>query len=111
LRRFQVVAEPKQGPGLQITDLRAEPGKGAGLQVQFTLNQAAETTVAVRSLNGREVAQVESRKSRSTGLNTVAWDRRDSQGRPLPPGVYLLEVQAMDGEGQQVKAVRSVALR
>jgi flagellar hook assembly protein FlgD len=111
LRRFQVVAEPKQGPGIQITDLRAEPGRGSRLQIQFTLNQAAETTVVVRSLSGREIADVEQRKSRSTGLNAVAWDGRDAQGRPLPPGVYLLEVQALDEEGQQVRAVRSVTLR
>jgi hypothetical protein len=110
-RRFQILAEPKPGLGLQVLDLRAELGRGGGWQVRFTLNRAAETTVVVWSLNGREVADVERQRSRSLGMNIVAWDGRDAQSRPLPPGVYLVEVQAVDEEGRAVSAVRSVALR
>jgi flagellar hook assembly protein FlgD len=96
---------------LQITDLQAEPTRGPGVRLMFTLTQAAETTVMVRSLSGRETGVVEVQRSRSAGVNTVAWDGRDAQGRPLPPGVYLVEVQVWDEEGQQVRAVKAVTLR
>jgi hypothetical protein len=110
-RSFQIIAEPGRAGSLQVLNLRAEPTRGGGVQVQFLLNHSAETTVEVRTLNGREVATLERGTTRSAGENVVSWNGRDGQGRPLPPGVYLLEVQAVDEEGQAVQAVRTVTLR
>jgi hypothetical protein len=110
-RSFQILAEPNGGPGVQIANLRTAPTRGGGVQMQFVLNRPAETTVVVRTLTGREAATVERSRSRSLGENAVTWDGRDEQGRPLPPGVYLIEVQAADEEGRLVSAVRTVALR
>ena len=41
----------------------------------------------------------------------MTWNGRDIQGRPLPSGVYLVEVQAEDEEGRRVRAITTVLLR
>lgn len=107
-RCFQIVAERGHRSPLQITDLQIEPMRGLGLRLTFTLNRAAQTTVRVCSLSGRQVSLVEQGQSRAAGLNTTTWDGRDLQGRPLPAGVYLLTLQATDEEGRQVQAVKTV---
>jgi hypothetical protein len=109
-RRFQIIAEPGSDHSLHITSFQAQPTRGGGVQLTFTLSQAAETAIHVRTLSGRAVAQVEGGRNRAAGLNTTVWDGRDHQGRPLPPGVYLVEVTAMDEEGWQTSAVRAVTL-
>jgi hypothetical protein len=64
----------------------------------------------IRTLSGREAATVEQSRTRSVGENVASWDGRDGQGRPLPPGVYLVEVQSVDEEERQASAVRAVTL-
>jgi hypothetical protein len=110
LRHFQIIAERGKSGSLQISTLQAEPTRGPGMRLTFTLTKAAQTTVVVRSLAGRSLGSVEVLRSRAAGVNVATWEGRDPQGRPLPPGVYLVEVQAVDEEGQQVQAVRTVRL-
>lgn len=109
-RRFRIIAERGATNSPQITSFQAQPTRGGEVQLTFTLSQAAETAICVRTLSGREVAQVEVGRPRAVGLNTAAWDGRDSQGRPLPAGMYLVEVMAADEEGRQASAVRAVTL-
>jgi hypothetical protein len=110
-RRFQVIAERGRERSLRILGLHAEASRGPGMSLTFSLTKAAQTTVVVRTLSGQEVGSIEVLRSRSAGANTAPWEGRDRQGRPLPPGVYLVEVQAVDEEGGQVRAVRGVTIR
>jgi flagellar hook assembly protein FlgD len=64
----------------------------------------------VETLAGRQVAVAEEQTSRAAGVNTLAWDGRDEQGRPVPNGVYLVRVVARTEEGESVQAVRTVRI-
>jgi hypothetical protein len=109
-RRFQIIAERSAPQVLQITDLQAEPTRGPGVRLTFTLTQAAQTNVVVRSLSGQAVQQIEILRSRETGANTTTWDGRDEQGRPVPNGVYLCEVTAHGEDGELARAMRTVRI-
>jgi len=109
-RRFRIIAEPGRGNPLQITALQVAPMRGPerGAQITFQLNRSADTEVNLLTLTSRLVSPVERGRSRAAGLHQVVWTGRDTAGRPVPPGVYLVEVIARDEEGQQVRAVRTV---
>ena len=93
-----------------LVGLRAQPARGGTVILSFSLTKAAETSIKVRSLIGREIAWIEERKQRMAGQNTVLWNGRDREGRPLPAGVYLIHATATDEEGRQVSAVTTLRL-
>jgi flagellar hook assembly protein FlgD len=55
--------------------------------------------------HGRQVRILESNRSRSAGTHTAVWDGRDQQGVVLPPGQYMLSIQAISDDGQVARAV------
>ncbi len=57
-------------------------------EVRFFLRQAAEVTVEVYDIAGRQVAQL-TRGFRAPGWQSVRWLARDDQGRAVAPGIYL----------------------
>jgi hypothetical protein len=109
-RRFQIIAEQGGSGVLQVTSLQAQP-TGNGATLVFTLSRPARTTIRVRNIAGREVALLESDELRPAGMNTKPWNGCGSQGHRLPAGMYLVELVAVDEEGQQVSAVRTLSLR
>ena len=50
-------------------------------------------------------------EARTAGANTLEWDGRSTTGAVVPPGTYLLELEAVDDEQQRTRAVRTVNLR
>jgi flagellar hook assembly protein FlgD len=48
----------------------------------------------VVDLAGRRVRTLASCREFAPGLNRLEWDGRDSAGRPVPAGVYLMRVRA-----------------
>jgi len=107
IRPFRLEAARRTG-GLAITNLTVQPTRGGGMALTFTLSQPAAVRVAVLSVAGRVVAELEGSEHRTAGVQSVAWDGRDGQGRPVPNGVYLLRVVATTEEGESVSAVRTV---
>jgi hypothetical protein len=48
---------------------------------------------------------------RADGPVRVAWNGLDSQGRPLPAGVYRVILMATGDDGQVVRSARTITLR
>ena len=71
--------------------------------IQFTLSSAAAVTLIIRSSAGRLIAQPATAVALPAGPQQLAWDGRDSRGRPAPTGLYLVEISA-EGAGQQARA-------
>jgi hypothetical protein len=110
-RHFLIVADATPQPALAITNLTATPGRGGEVvRWCYTLSREAEVTAQVETLAGRRIAVAEEQTSRAAGVNTLAWDGRDEQGRPVPNGIYLLRVVARTEEGESVPAVRTVRI-
>jgi len=110
-RKLQVVVQKGELDPLAITGLMAEATRGAGCRVSFRLSKAAHTSARVLNAAGRVVAQPETMEARTAGANTLEWDGRSTTGSVVPPGTYLLELEAVDDEQQRTRAVRTVNLR
>jgi hypothetical protein len=106
-RLITVTAAPVR-ERLSIVGLTAVPTRGGGVQIGYRLTGPAETTVLVRSLGGRAVATVEQQRSRAAGDQTLVWDGRDAQGRPVPHGIYSILVVATDAAMHQARATTVV---
>ncbi len=113
-RRFQIVAEPRSGSRLRITNINANvpslPGRAvSSVTIGFELNAAAETSIIIRA-NGRIVRRMGGGRAATTGINQVVWDTRDDAGRPVASGTYLIEVTARSPEGDQTRQITPLLL-
>ncbi len=74
--------------GVEMSSPWPNPGRGP---VRFTLElpRATSLGVEVYDLTGRHVATL-SDGVLEAGLHPLAWDARDTGGRPVPAGVYLV---------------------
>jgi len=110
-RRFRLTVERADQAGLQITGFRVQPAReGQSMVLTFTLSAAAEVRAEVRSLAGRSVAVLSPGESRAAGLQQLAWDGRDEQGRPVPPGTYVCEVLGVTETGETAKVIRTLTV-
>jgi hypothetical protein len=94
---------------LILTNVVVSPprGRGGAGTLSFTLNQPAEVSGDILTLNGRPIVPLPVGPG-VAGLNTRAWTGQDADGRPLPAGVYLLRLTARTEEGDLVQATRAV---
>ena len=75
---------------------------GAAGQLQYELEKDASTVnIQVSDASGK-VVRVIDKSDVSSGINSLAWDGRDSQGNILPDGGYAYEVKATDSTGTAV---------
>jgi hypothetical protein len=70
----------------------------------FSLAKAAEITLRVHDLAGREVALLAERRF-PAGASELSWTAVDESGHPLSSGIYLLSI-----EGQGLRESRKLVL-
>jgi subtilisin family serine protease len=92
--RVTVAVEPGSpaGRGLWLGPALPSPARGATL-LRFRLEHPGECGLAVLSASGRRVRTLE-RGRRDAGEHAVRWDGLDDRGMALPPGVYLVVLEA-----------------
>jgi hypothetical protein len=107
------VEEGSENPGPS----RETPGAGLRLAVHpnpfnprvtvsFTTSRSGWTDIGVYDPAGRRVATLASRTFTS-GSHTLAWDGRDTQGRAMPSGPYIVRLEAdSEAAAQKVMLVR-----
>jgi flagellar hook assembly protein FlgD len=68
--------------------------------------------VTVTSLNvaGRPVRVIARGKELSAGANTLLWDRRNAAGLAVPPGRYIIRIEAKGPTGESSNALTSMVL-
>ncbi len=109
-QRLLLIVEPDTGQPLRIVNLQAQPLRGRGVQISFVLTAPAQATVTIMTLTGRKIVVLES-TTRSVGTHRFFWQGVSSDGHSVPPGVYLVRVQATDETGRQAQATRTVMWR
>lgn len=62
-------------------------------EIRYVLSEAGDVTVDVLDLAGRLVSRI-ARGSQGAGEHVVRWDGRDARGDAMPPGLYLVRVDA-----------------
>ncbi len=109
-RQFAIDLLPA-GSRPQVTNVGYSPGRGGGGIVTYTLSAPLTMTVDVRGPSGAVIRRLVRSESRANGTQSVTWDGRDEQGRPLPNGVYSVVVVGVSDTGEQVREVRAIQYR
>lgn len=78
-----------------------------GAQLQLHLAAAAEVTVTIRNLAGREIAVLQP-GTLEAGTQTLLWNGRSRSGTLATPGVYLLQVTARGEDGATAAALATL---
>ena len=72
------------------------PQPAAGMvRTRVSLSRGSRVRVEILDLAGREVRAL-GEFDWPAGVRDVAWDARDSRGRPVPPGLYLMRARARE---------------
>lgn len=110
-RAFRVELDPHGNRNLAITGVQANASRGraAGVPIAVTLTADARLNVAIKGLGGRVVRQLTA--AGVVGTTDVGWDGRDQDGRPVPAGLYVVEVTAITDEGEMAKQIVNVTVR
>jgi flagellar basal-body rod modification protein FlgD len=72
--------------------------------VRFDLGNAAQrVVVTIKDQSGLTVRTMEA-QGLAAGRNELAWDGKNADGAPAAAGKYRIQIQAFDGEGNEVTA-------
>ena len=101
---LSAAAEPKPRGRLAATSLRVEPSiSRSDVRLCWQLNAAGAARVEVLDRAGR-IVRVLYDGQLPAGVHSVAWDRRDNEGRIVTAGIYFCRLSTADGSRMQ-KAV------
>ncbi|MBU0608428.1 MAG: S8 family serine peptidase [Armatimonadetes bacterium] len=110
-RSFRLTVSPRSASALAVQSVVAQGTRASGAAFSFTLSSAADCTVTITNIAGRTVRTLEEGKLRPAGNNTLLWDGRSSLGTRVPPGMYLLQVNANGPAGENVRAMSTFRLQ
>lgn len=108
VRRFRIVVSRQRPSRLRVLRLEASPGRSGEAEVRYELSEPAQGWFEVARLNGQPVAQGRTETLASRG--TLRWSGRDTSGRPVPPGVYMMRVVFENASGERATAVRILSV-
>ncbi len=82
-----------------------------GTHFSFVLSQPATINARIITPTGKVASVVARGMEGKQGLNTLIWNGKSASGAAMPRGVYIIELTAVTEEGQEMKGVRTFALR
>lgn len=81
----------------------------AGAQITLNLTAAADVTITVRNLAGREIAILQPGQL-DGGVHSLLWNGTSRAGTKVPAGMYLIEASAHGANGASTKQVTSLRM-
>lgn len=88
------IAEPGKDPRVQSMLCVNTPNPTRSpVRITYTLPQEANASITIYNLSGQAVATIARQRS-GPGSHAVQWNRRDSKGVNVPPGVYFCRLEA-----------------
>jgi len=102
---YALFEAPSVGGAAGVSDVACQPriiSPAGGVyppttDISFRLDTRASVDVRIYSVSGNLIRTVVQGQSLNEGLNTVRWDGRDSDGRVVTSGIYIVVIQA-DGK-------------
>ncbi|MDW8107846.1 MAG: FlgD immunoglobulin-like domain containing protein, partial [Armatimonadota bacterium] len=93
--RLQIIVERATRTSALITSVSVgNAGRGVNsVSISYVLADDAQTSVQILTPDGRTVAHLQRGRAATRGMNTLAWNLRDDQGRAVPPGTYQVQVE------------------
>lgn len=112
-RKFTITARPSnEGSVVRISNivLRSSSGRAsAATTIGFTLSGDATYEVKILGASGNVISTVATRAA-SAGDVRLVWNGRDSGGRNVSPGTYLVQIRAVSPDGEVVRAIQPFTL-
>jgi hypothetical protein len=94
-----------------VNQVRSADGRAqSAYEVDYFASQAASVEVSILSASGRRVAAVESSTTTSTGASRAIWNGKDSTGRAMPAGAYMVEIRAIASDGSATRQTRPLII-
>jgi subtilisin family serine protease len=115
-RKLTITAEPALGGGRAVLSnlfVNQATGRGVGqtiYDINYSLSRAASVDVTVLGSTGRIVGRVQPSRAATVGANHAYWDGRDTAGRTLPGGAYVLQVRAQTPDGQVTRQIQTLTI-
>lgn len=109
-RRLRVIADSSPTTRLLVTNIMVGPTRGSSTSFSYNLSNDAQVTAEIADASGRCIRRLEGGRTTRSGINTLSWDRRDDAGHTVPAGVYLLQLTAVDEDGEMAKGIRPVLI-
>jgi hypothetical protein len=81
------------------------------LSFSFVLSTGAQVEANISNLAGVEIRKLASGVELGSGSQTVVWDVRDAEGKRVPPGMYVLEIEALTSDGQRFVSSRTFSVQ
>jgi hypothetical protein len=66
----------------------------ANTEIGFTVSTLSPVSIVVYDILGRQIVSLVNQEVLSPGLKSVTWDGLDSQGSPVPSGIYFYRMTA-----------------
>ncbi len=107
---LRVVLEPNASMPVRITNLQVTTTRGNQVAVRYQLTGDASVRAEIRSASGQTLRVLQPTRSAGAGTHSLTWNGRDQQERALPPGTYLLHIEAVDAEGRIARATNPILL-
>ncbi|MCS7066049.1 MAG: hypothetical protein NZL85_07230, partial [Fimbriimonadales bacterium] len=107
---LRVVLEPASPMPVRIVGVQATATRGNTFTVRYQLTGEATVRAEIRSARGETLRLLQPSRAVSAGVQSLTWNGRDSQERALPPGSYLLQIEAVDSEGRVARTVTPILL-
>ena len=79
-------------------------------KVRFDIPKYSVVAIKVYSILGKEINTL-TEKEYSPGNYTIDWEARDSAGKLLPSGVYLIKLTANSNESKYTQTMKTVLLK
>jgi hypothetical protein len=89
----------------------ATSATGQGVQISFHLSAAANCEVEILNIAGRPVRALLSDSLQAAGTNLVTWDGRNQSGARVPPGRYLIKLEARNEQGSLATALGTLTVK
>lgn len=107
---LRVVLEPTSQLPVRIVGVQATATRGNIFTIRYQLTGEATVRAEIRSARGETLRILQPSRAVSAGVQSLVWNGRDSQERALPPGSYLLQIEAVDTEGRTARVVTPILL-
>jgi hypothetical protein len=107
---LRVVLESESQLPPRIVGVQVVATRGNQISVRYQLTAEATVRAEIRSARGETLRVLQPSRAAGAGVQSLTWNGRDAQERALPPGSYLLHIEAVDSEGRVARATTPILL-
>lgn len=108
--RFRITASRASNTRLAVLDLGAQVTRARAGTMTYTLSGPATVNAVLYSQAGQRIKALTEGRAAGAGTGSIEFVPTDEAGRPLPNGVYRLDLICVGEDGQQARASRLVVV-